>query len=100
MNCPRRKHNSTRYPTLSLIARDYLAIQGSSVASERAFSSGRLTGTYLRNRLKTDTFEALQILKSAFRNGILNASDEAAAHVAAEWDFGGLIDTEDSSDLV
>lgn len=80
--------------------RDYLAIQGSSVASERAFSSGRLTRTYLRNRLKTTTFEALQIVKSAFRNGVLNASNEVAAHVAAEWDFGGLVDVEDSADPV
>ena len=72
-------------------------IQGSSVASERVFSSGRLTGTYLCNRLKTDTFEALQIVKSAFQNGIINVSDEVAAHVAAEWDFGGLVDAEESS---
>jgi len=78
----------------------YLAIQGSSIASEHAFSSGWLTGTYLCNQLKTDTFEALQIVKSAFCNGILNASDKAAAHVAVEWDFGGLIDAEDSSDPI
>jgi hypothetical protein len=70
------------------------------VASERAFSSSRLTGTYLCNCLKTNTFEALQIVKSAYRNGILNASDEAAAHVGAEWDFGGLIEKEDSVDPV
>ncbi len=62
--------------------------------------SSQLTGTYLHNQLKTDTFEALQIVKSAFHNGILNASDEAAAHVAVEWDFGGLIDAEDSSDPI
>ena len=30
-------------PTLASIVRDYLAIQGSSVASEQAFSSGCLT---------------------------------------------------------
>ena len=75
-------------------------IQGSSVASERAFSSGWLTGTYLRNRLKTNTFEALQIVKSAYRNGVLSASDEAASHMAADWDFGGLIDGEDNVDPV
>jgi hypothetical protein len=57
-------------------------------------------GTYLCNRLKTNTFEALQIVKSTFHNGILNASDEAATHVAAEWDFGGLVDREDSSNPV
>ncbi|KAF8256625.1 hypothetical protein EI94DRAFT_1544040, partial [Lactarius quietus] len=65
---------------------DYLAIQGSSVALECTFSSGRLTGTYLHNHLKTDTFEALQILKSACRNGVINTSDDVAGHVAEEWD--------------
>jgi hypothetical protein len=45
-------------------------------------------------------FEALQIVKSAYHNGILNASDEAASHVAAEWDFGGLVDTEDASEAI
>ncbi|KAH8976513.1 hypothetical protein EDB86DRAFT_2814219, partial [Lactarius hatsudake] len=45
---------------------DYLTIQGLSVASECAFSSSQLTGTYLCNCLKTDTFEALQIVRSAF----------------------------------
>jgi hypothetical protein len=40
------------------------------------------------------------MVKSAFRNGILNAADEAAAHVPAEWDFGGLVDLEDSSDPI
>jgi hypothetical protein len=59
--------------------------------------SGQLTGTYLHNRLKTNTFEALQIVKSAFHNGILNATDEAAGHVATEWDIGGLVDKEEST---
>ena len=79
--------------------RDYLTIQGSSVASEHAFSSGRLTGTYLRNRLKPNTFEALQIVKSAFRNGILNATDEAACHFGMGWE-DGLVDMEESSDPI
>ena len=70
------------------------------MASERAFSSGRLTGTYLRNQLKTDTFEALQIVKSAFRNGILDVDEEAAAHVAAEWSSGGVVEKEESADIV
>ena len=85
---------------LSCIAWDYLTIQGSSVASGRAFSSSWLTGTYLCNRLKTNTFEALQIVKSAFCNGVINASDKAEAHVAVEWDLGSLVDTEDASDPV
>lgn len=62
------------------MARDYLAIQGSSVASERAFSSGGRTGTLLRNRLKLTTFEALQILKDGYRTGVIKARDEATQH--------------------
>lgn len=58
------------------MARDYLAIQGSSVASERAFSGGGLTATARRNRLKSLIFEALQILKSAYKNGHLSATRE------------------------
>ncbi|KIJ35551.1 hypothetical protein M422DRAFT_142312, partial [Sphaerobolus stellatus SS14] len=50
--------HSTEYPTLSRIARDYLAIQGSSVPCEHCFSSGGLTGTNRRNRLLPKTFEA------------------------------------------
>jgi hAT family C-terminal dimerisation region len=63
------------------MARDYLAIQGSSVPSERAFSSGGLSGTLLRNRLSPATFEALQILKSAYRNSHISASQEAEGHI-------------------
>jgi hypothetical protein len=55
------------------MAQDYLAIQGSSVPSERAFSSGGITGTLLRNRLNPETYEALQILKSGYKSGILTS---------------------------
>ena len=51
-------------------------------------------------RTGPNTFEALQIVKSAYRNGVLSASDEAASHMAADWDFGGLIDGEDNVDPV
>jgi hypothetical protein len=59
------------------MARDYLAIQGSATASERAFSNGSLTATRRRNRLSPEMFEALQILKSAYRNSHIDASDQA-----------------------
>ena len=72
---------------LSLLARDYLAIQGSSVASEREFSSGGRTGTTLRNRLKPETFEALQLLKDAYRTGLISASSATEAQaVGVLWD--------------
>jgi hypothetical protein len=66
------------------MARDYLAIQGSATPSERAFSSGGITGTARRSRLSTDTFEALQILKSAYRSGHVAAIDEASRHIDAQ----------------
>ena len=56
------------------MAQDYLAIQGSAVPSEHAFSSGALTATACRNRLSRDIFEALQILKSDYRNGHIAAA--------------------------
>ena len=54
------KLHMVQYPTLSRMARDYLAIQGSAVPSERAFSSGGLTATARRNRLSGEIFEALR----------------------------------------
>lgn len=65
------------------MARDYLAIQGSATPSERAFSSGGLTGTKRRNRLKPEVFEALQLLKSGYRNGRISASEQAGKHLDA-----------------
>ncbi|KIJ33584.1 hypothetical protein M422DRAFT_128513, partial [Sphaerobolus stellatus SS14] len=61
--------HSAEYPTLARIARDYLAIQGSAVPCERCFSSSGQTGTNRRNRLLPKTFEALQILKNAYKSG-------------------------------
>ena len=77
------KLHAVQYPTLSCIVCDYLAIQGSAVPSERAFSSGGLTATAHRNQLSRDIFEALQILKSGYHNGHIPASEQAEAHVAA-----------------
>ncbi|KAG2099593.1 uncharacterized protein F5147DRAFT_582643, partial [Suillus discolor] len=59
----------------------YLAIQGSSTPSERAFSSGGITDHSRRNRLTPDVFEALQLLKSTYQNGHVQAAADAAAHV-------------------
>jgi hypothetical protein len=68
---------------LGHIACDYLAIQGSATPSERAFSSGGITASPRRSSLSTDTFEALQILKSAYHNGHATAADQAGKHVDA-----------------
>ncbi len=52
------------YPILSCIARDYLVIQATSVASEQAFSIASQTITSQRNRLDPDTAQASLYLKS------------------------------------
>ena len=86
-----------QYPTLSRMARDYLAIQGSAVPSERAFSSGGLTTTACRNRHSDEIFEALQILKSGYRNGHICASEQAEAHFSTY--VKELADPEVDSDM-
>jgi len=82
------QHHASQYPTLSRVARDYLAIQGSATPSERAFSSGGLTATARRNRLSVEMFESLQLLKSAYRNGHIAAVDQAQSRYdfATQWD--------------
>ena len=56
--------NATRYPILATIARDYLAIQASSIPCERLFSMASLVDTKRRNRMSVETFSALQTLRS------------------------------------
>ena len=63
------------------MAQDYLAIMGSAMPSEQAFSGGGITGTPNRNRLLVASFEALQILKSAYCNRHIAAVDNAAKHL-------------------
>jgi hypothetical protein len=63
------------FPTLFAIAMDYLAIQASSVPSERAFSSSAETDTIRRNRISPVLMEALQMLKFGFRNEPFNFTE-------------------------
>lgn len=58
------------FPVLSLIARDYLAIQSTSVACEQAFSVAGNTITKTRNRLHPETARASLCAKSWIENGI------------------------------
>lgn len=54
------------------MALDILPIQATSVPCERSFSSAAETGTNRRNRLGPTTIEALQMLKSWYKNQRLN----------------------------
>ena len=79
------------------MARDHLAIQGSSVPSEQAFSSGGLTGTSLHNHLNPTIFEALQILKSTYRNGHISAAQEAKGHIKSYLEALAVLENDEAS---
>ena len=53
------KVNSSKYPILSRITRDVLAVPISTVASESAFSVGGRTLSPVRNSLNDESIEAL-----------------------------------------
>ena len=74
------QEHSLTYLTLSHIAHDYLAIQGSSVPSEWAFSSGALATTTHWNCLAGRLLEAIQILKSGYQTGLVSARHQAESH--------------------
>jgi len=64
------KTQMKEYPILSQIARDYLSIQATSVASEQAFSVAGHTLTAMRNRLHPETARATLCVKSWIHNDI------------------------------
>ena len=59
--------HSSRFPNLSRMARDYLAVPGTSTPSERAFSAGRQLITDFRCSLKAETITACMLLKDWFK---------------------------------
>jgi len=84
-----------QFPTILCMAWDYLAIQGFSMPSEQAFSSGGLIATTRHNRLLTESFESLQLLKSAYQNGHIAAVKQAVAHLKDLWKNVGSEETEE-----
>ena len=59
------------FPVLGNMARDYLTIQATSVASERAFSIAGNTITKTRNRLLAETARACLCVKSWMDNDLV-----------------------------
>lgn len=58
------RDNNSRFPTLSQIARDFLAVPTSGVGVENLFSTARDVCHYRRNRLAPETIEAIMIQMS------------------------------------
>jgi hypothetical protein len=63
--------HSKEFPILSKMARDYLTIQATSVASESAFSIAGNAITKTRNRLAPETTRACLCVKSWMDNGLV-----------------------------
>ena len=59
-----------KFPVLSKMACNYLAIQGTSVPCEQAFSVASHTLTKIRNRLNPETARASLYLKSWMEQNI------------------------------
>src|SRR5882757_4824670 len=78
--------NAHRYSTWASLARDYLAIMGSSVSSERAFSAAGITISKWRNRLKGDIVEALECLKCLLHHDLLFRQVTFTAEIEKELD--------------
>ena len=64
------KQNGLKFPTLQKIARDFLAIPISTVASESAFSTSGRVLSQQHSRLKEDTLEALMCTQDWIRKDI------------------------------
>jgi hypothetical protein len=64
------KNHEQDYPVLANMARDYLAVQASSVPSERVFSSSGLFISDRRTRLSNDTIQASMCLKHWERDSL------------------------------
>ena len=58
------KTNGLKYPTLQMLARDYLAIPISTIAFESSFNTGSQILTPHRNRLLPNIVEALMCLQA------------------------------------
>jgi hypothetical protein len=72
------------YPTLYKIALDFLSIPCTSCDCERAFSGGRRTCTFERNKLCGHTIEALQLQKNWLRKHAVHSElTVLATHIGA-----------------
>ncbi|CAB4403415.1 unnamed protein product [Rhizophagus irregularis] len=58
------KHNEEQYPRLSIMARDYLGIPGTSVPVERIFSGGTDLITKKRSSLNNESIQACMCIKN------------------------------------
>jgi len=61
------------------MAQDFLAIPGSSTASENHFSSAQHIGTDFQNCFSLKMFKAMQVPKGGYKDGMTSAHLEVSA---------------------
>jgi len=65
------KQKADQLPIMSFIARRFLCVSASSAQSERDFSSVGRTVTETRSRLSAENVEALELVRSGMRLGVV-----------------------------
>ena len=69
-----------RFPTIACMARDYLAIPGTSVSVEHTFSKSRHICTDLRSSLKARTVREALLTKTWIRAGLFKMNPPVLKH--------------------
>ena len=83
-----------QYPVVRMMAHDYMAILGSTCLAERSFSMSAHTDDARRRAMHADKFGGLQRLRSAYRDGRLQAQSEAWPGLEIDSDMEFDIDTD------
>ncbi|CAD6337042.1 unnamed protein product [Miscanthus lutarioriparius] len=95
---PSDKNNATRFPIMSRMARDLLAIPISTVASESAFSSGGRTLDDFRTSLTPTMVERLVCTNDWLRgNNYIGVEEDTEALVKLEEEIDALAISKDST---
>jgi hypothetical protein len=80
------------------MARDYLAIPGSSALAERSFSLSGRTDDPRRRQMDAEKFGAIQRLRGAYRDGRLKAREEAWLEIDPDFNFDSGTDVEEEEE--
>jgi hypothetical protein len=80
------------------MARDYLAIPGSSCLAERSFSLSGRTDDPRRRQMDAEKFGAIQRLRGAYRDGRLKAREEAWLEIIPDFYFDSDADSDDGGE--
>ena len=75
------------YPVLRQMARDYLAIPGTSCIAERSFSLSGRTDDPRRRRMDGVKFGSLQKVRAAYNDGRLDADLEEIRKYAGDFTY-------------